>query len=607
MSTPHAIGGDRATILIEGNSQFTAENGVSAGSGTASDPYIIEGLSIDSRWGNGIEIRNTTASFIIRNCTILGSSDYHGIFLNGTSNGAVVGCTLTGNIFGVFLYRSYHCTIANNTLTGNNFGIAFLFSDNNTISGNAASGNRQFGINLDSSSGNTISGNGASQNDCGIFLGLSASNTIAGNAVTRNAKGIYIFSPSNTISGNVISDNSMYGVYLYSYGGNSLSDNTIMGNRHGVYISSSRNNTIDHCDIFGNTGYGVYNDPSGDPVYAVDATDCWWGAPDGPGGVGGGGGDKVSVNVSYDPWLAEPWTRTPVYLVAIEASEGGTTDPSTGGWYAWGQAVPISATPSPGYEFSGWTATGGVTVSDPSASTTSFAVRGSGTVRANFSPAAPTATVVVQPAPGGTITPSGSNSYPEGARVLVRATPLPGYRFANWTAAGSLEVANPYAPSTTLTVNGPGTLTAFFAPLDTDPPVIVDLSPRNGSSVPAGAVTIGASYFDYSPINTSSVALRIDGVLVPSGVQVNATRVAYTADLQPGHHTVELTMGDTFGNAGTVAWSFTVEPPPAAFPLEYVAMGVAAAAALLMAALVVLRRKPIPTPANPSPQERLPP
>ena len=62
-------------ILIDGNGNFTAANGVSSGSGTMSDPYIIQGWDINASglpccyaWGNaGLLVQNTNASFIIRN------------------------------------------------------------------------------------------------------------------------------------------------------------------------------------------------------------------------------------------------------------------------------------------------------------------------------------------------------------------------------------------------------------------------------------------------------------------------------------------------------------------------------------------------------------
>jgi len=53
--------------MIYGDTQFTFENGVSGGSGTESDPFIIEGKRILSYDTVAIYIANTTKHCIIRN------------------------------------------------------------------------------------------------------------------------------------------------------------------------------------------------------------------------------------------------------------------------------------------------------------------------------------------------------------------------------------------------------------------------------------------------------------------------------------------------------------------------------------------------------------
>jgi hypothetical protein len=73
--TPHG------EIWIEGNSQFTAGNGVTGGSGTQDDPYIIEGWETPRIW-----IKETTAYFVIRNCRIYGM---RGVDFSTVQNGAI--------------------------------------------------------------------------------------------------------------------------------------------------------------------------------------------------------------------------------------------------------------------------------------------------------------------------------------------------------------------------------------------------------------------------------------------------------------------------------------------------------------------------------------
>ena len=57
--------------------------------------------------------------------------------------------------------------------------------------------------------------------------------------------------------------------------------------------------SINASDIMGNGDYGLRNQTG----TQVDARNNWWGATDGPGGVGPGSGDEVSDDVLFNPWL----------------------------------------------------------------------------------------------------------------------------------------------------------------------------------------------------------------------------------------------------------------------------------------------------------------
>jgi PKD repeat protein len=88
-----------APISIVGDSQFTYANGVTWGDGTAQNPYILEGWSIDSTEANGIDVRNKSyaINLIIRNCSISSSnSDLMNIFLDSPKNVKIQSCTLNG-------------------------------------------------------------------------------------------------------------------------------------------------------------------------------------------------------------------------------------------------------------------------------------------------------------------------------------------------------------------------------------------------------------------------------------------------------------------------------------------------------------------------------
>jgi len=96
---------------------------------------------------------------------------------------------------------------------------------------------------------------------------------------------------------------------------------------------------INDNNLEGNTEFGVLNcelwtgkDKTYTPASAtIDATCNWWGVDNGPGVVGPGGGDKVSLNVDYNPWqtqnssLVYTAAPQPVTSVFLEATLSDST------------------------------------------------------------------------------------------------------------------------------------------------------------------------------------------------------------------------------------------------------------------------------------------
>lgn len=128
--------GVRGPILIVADDYFTAENGVSSGTGTEADPFVIEDLVIEVPSdsvlkGQGIRVSHTTAHFVIRNVTVrpdgLGwerSADYPvGVFLNYAENAVVESCTVEGMSVGIELAATSGATIRENVLTGCGVGV----------------------------------------------------------------------------------------------------------------------------------------------------------------------------------------------------------------------------------------------------------------------------------------------------------------------------------------------------------------------------------------------------------------------------------------------------------------------------------------------------
>jgi len=129
--TPHG------TIYINGNSDLaSAANG--GGDGSASNPYIIENYAISAASANGIDIRNTTAYFIVRNCLVENGGDsYSGIYLENVINGRIENNTCSNNNEGISLEESDNNTLTNNTCRNNgSYGIYFTLSENNILQTN---------------------------------------------------------------------------------------------------------------------------------------------------------------------------------------------------------------------------------------------------------------------------------------------------------------------------------------------------------------------------------------------------------------------------------------------------------------------------------------
>ena len=142
-------------IRIEDNINFTNENGVSSGTGTENDPFIIENYEIDGSGDSScIYIYNTNAHVIIRNCTLYGASGMgihwaqspgSGIFLYYAENVTIRDCLIYQNKDGAGVclrYFCYDCKIINNTIFDNFHGVVSwghaerIFIENNNIYNN---------------------------------------------------------------------------------------------------------------------------------------------------------------------------------------------------------------------------------------------------------------------------------------------------------------------------------------------------------------------------------------------------------------------------------------------------------------------------------------
>jgi nitrous oxidase accessory protein NosD len=98
-------------IWIYGDDGFNATNGVTGGTGIPSDPYIIEGWQIGAY--NSIYIRDTNATFVIRDCYINSGGPGIGIYFVRVRNASVEDVVIEGTDEGTLFIESEGIGIRN--------------------------------------------------------------------------------------------------------------------------------------------------------------------------------------------------------------------------------------------------------------------------------------------------------------------------------------------------------------------------------------------------------------------------------------------------------------------------------------------------------------
>jgi parallel beta-helix repeat protein len=266
-------------IHIDGNEEFTSENGVIGGSGTEEDPYIIENWIIAGNGSvrDGIFINNTNAYFVIRNCTIYGfhhpDEYHHGIKFQYVKYGRIDNTTLYECHICIEVRYSTHITIGN----------CSCYDFSAQYYGTGIHCYHSSYINISSFEGFNLSG-------WGIDFWETSHSIIEKSKCYNNKYGIVIYgkqSVYNTIKDCKIFNNHIYGIDLwfdrfrspsyahilrceiyengvpppgepYGYPGlgffrmsnNIVEDCIIHHNGRGIAIEDSPNNIIRNCSVF---------------------------------------------------------------------------------------------------------------------------------------------------------------------------------------------------------------------------------------------------------------------------------------------------------------------------------------------------------------------
>lgn len=303
INTPieNLMSGNHTPIRIIGNDEFLPENGVTGGSGTELDPYIIESWVIvsDGSASNGIFINNTDAFFIIRNCTIQGfnhpDEHYHGIQLSVVTNGRIENTSMTEcqtgidirystknelincscsnypyqNAYSINIIQSTNITIISCICNGMSIGVRLLESSDIILQKTECSNNTVWGLVADVLYQNVLN---YLIEDCtfndnaiyGIYLSgsLSTSCSIIRNcSISNNDIGIKLERLSDNIVENCVFNQNTIGLSLDRSNRNSIrncsfrshvDEGVLIAGMLFLQISIPRDNEISYCDFIDN-------------------------------------------------------------------------------------------------------------------------------------------------------------------------------------------------------------------------------------------------------------------------------------------------------------------------------------------------------------------
>lgn len=140
-----------------------------------------------------------------------------------------------------------------------------------------------------------------------------------------------------------------------------------------------------------------------------------------------GQADYYFQNAPGDAAFSIVTSDGPTYVIIASESPIGSGTVTNAGLNPQNAAVPLIATPNPGFAFVNWTENGNVVSTNPNYT---FTAVGNRTLVANFA-AGSLVTTTSSPLTGGNT--DGGGSFVNGSSVTVQATPSANYTFVNWT------------------------------------------------------------------------------------------------------------------------------------------------------------------------------
>jgi hypothetical protein len=226
-----------------------------------------------------------------------------------------------------------------------------------------------------------------------------------------------------------------------------------------------------------------------------------------------GSSSSISISMNSNTNIVANFSAIHYTLsTSVNPSGSGSVYPS-GGSYAYGSSVTLTATPATGYQFSSWS--GDISSSN---SPISISMNSNTNIIANFSAIHYTLSTSLSPAGSGSVYPSGG-SYVYGTTVQLTATPSTGYQFSSWS--GDISSSS---SSISISMNSNTNVVANFVAIHYT--LSTSISPSGG-----GSVSPASGSYAYGSVVTLTATPA-------SGFQFSS----WSGDISSSSQTVNVTM-----------------------------------------------------------------
>jgi uncharacterized repeat protein (TIGR02543 family) len=169
-------------------------------------------------------------------------------------------------------------------------------------------------------------------------------------------------------------------------------------------------------------------------------------------GDGTGSGTTRTVTITGNMAVTATFTQNQYTLTVNTSGQGSVAKAPSQATYVSGSSVQLTATPSSGWSFSGWSGDASGT-----ANPVTITMNGNKAVTATFTQNTYSLTVNISPSAGGTVTRSNNGPYHLNDVVTLTEAPSSGYTFSSWSGDGTGT-----GSTRTVTMNGNKAVTATF-------------------------------------------------------------------------------------------------------------------------------------------------